>query len=241
MIENPEYVHLCSDLKITNNALHALHKKMKDNERHWRSLVDKQKEFADGFGKLFHENAELRHVGVRYQETCNAIDAEMRAHFVDAADVPHRALKSRVVARIQAIDAVLARRGELRKLARARARARKALDKAKQAHPALDAPSEELAAKERDHAEADKVYCETLAAVMDVMKKLLADAHYTYACAFSEFCWVSTHASAIVEYSMRKMKPVADEAVKKLLATNGEKYLIPEPNDADANSSVSLN
>lgn len=60
---------------------------------------------------------------------------------------------------------------------------------------------------------------ETLASVIATMKALLAGANTTYACAFSEFCWVSTHASNIVEYSMRKMRDTANDAVKKLVAT----------------------
>lgn len=245
-IENPEYVHLCSDLKITNNALNKLHKRMKDNERHWRELCDKQKEFSDDFGKLFYENADLRHIGVQFSESSSAISDDIRGHF-EKNGSPHLALKNRVLKRIQEIDQILARRTELRKLARARAKAKKALDKARAAHPALDAPSEELSTKESEYAEAEKTYNETLAAVMDTMKRLLADAHYTYACAFSEFCWVSTHASSIVEFSMRKMRPVADEAVKKLLGTdNSYKYYIsvsePTDNDAmDAHSPLSLN
>ena len=223
-IEHPEYVHLASDCKIVKNSLEALSKQMHENEKHWAKMCENQKVFADCYGKLFYENAELAHIAVQFKETSDAIDADIKAHF-EKNDSPHKALKHQVSTKIDELAKVLARRPELRRMQRNRNKARRDLEKAKVNQPALDGPNEVVAAKQRAFDDAEKLYTETLTAVIATMKQLLAAANTTYACAFSEFCWVSTHASSIVDFSMRKMRTVADHAVDKLV----EELPPPEP------------
>lgn len=215
-IEHPEFVHLSSDCKIVKNSLEALSKQMHENEKHWAKMCENQKEFADCYGKLFYDNNDLKHIAVQWKETSDTIDADIKAHF-EKQDSPHKALKAQVHAKIDELTKVLARRAELRRMMRQRNKARKDLDKAKANQPALDGPNEAVAAKQRAFDDAETLYSTTLASVIETMKALLAAANTTYACAFSEFCWVSTHASSIVEYSMSKMRSVADSAVNKLI------------------------
>lgn len=130
---------------------------MLQNEKHWSMMCENQKNFGDCYAKLFHDNAELRHISAQWKESSYAIDADIRAHF-EKQDSPHKTLKNQVHVRIDELAKVLARRTELKRMQKNRNKLRKELEKLKADKPALDGPTQEVAEKQRAYDDAEKLY-----------------------------------------------------------------------------------